>query len=161
MAEVDFFLKINGIPGESEKDGHADEIELDSWGWGETNSGSHSGGGGGGAGKVAMQDFSFSMPVNKASPELFLACATGKHIPDAILVCRKSGGKQQEYLKIKFTDLLISSYQTGGDPNAVKTTEHITFNFAKIELGYAPQKKDGSLGAFATHWYSVKETKGA
>jgi len=159
MAEVDFFLKINGIPGESEKDGHADEIEIQSWGWGETNSGSHSVGGGGGAGKVALQDFSFSMPVNKATPELFLACATGKHIPDALLTCRKSGGKQQEYLKIKFTDLLISSYQTGGDPGSVNSQDRISFNFAKIELSYAPQKKDGSLAAYATHWYDVKSEK--
>ena len=35
-------------------------------------------GGGGGAGKVAMQDFSFTMSVNKASPKLLLACATGQ-----------------------------------------------------------------------------------
>lgn len=161
MAEVDFFLKINGIPGESEKEGHADEIELTSWSWGENNSGSHSVGGGGGAGKVTLGDFNFIMPVNKASPELFLACATGKHIPDALLTCRKSGGKQQEYLKIKFTDLLISSYNTGGGGGGVTPQEQITFNFAKIELSYAPQKKDGSLGAYATHWYDAKTTKSA
>lgn len=161
MAEVDYFLKINGIPGESEKEKHENEIEITSWGWGETNAGSHSAGGGGGAGKVVMQDFSFSMGVNKASPELFLACANGKHIPDALLTCRKSGGKLQEYLKIKFTDLLISSYQTGGDSGTVTPQERVTFNFAKIELSYAQQKKDGSLDAYATHWYDAKTTKSA
>ena len=161
MADVDFFLKINGIPGESSKDGHTDEIEVQSWGWGETNSGSHAEGQGGGAGKVTVQDFSFSMPVNKASPELFLACATGKHIPDALFTCRKSGGKQQEYLKIKFTELLISSYQTGGDSGTVTPQERITFNFSKIEVSYAPQKSDGSLDAYATHWYDVKTEKSA
>lgn len=161
MADADFFLKINGIPGESAKDGHKDEIEILSWAWGENNSGSHSTGGGGGAGKVSMQDFSFSMPSNKASPELFFACATGKHIPDALLSCRKAGGKQQDFLKIKFTDLLISSYQTGGSPGSGIPQETIAFNFAKIEVSYAPQKGDGPLGAFVTHWYDVKQTKGA
>lgn len=161
MADADFFLKINGVPGESIKDGHKDEIEILSWAWGENNSGSHSTGGGGGAGKVSMQDFSFSMPSNKASPELFFACATGKHIPDALLSCRKAGGKQQDFLKIKFTDLLVSSYQTGGASGSGVPTEQIAFNFAKIEVSYAPQKPDGSLGAFVTHWYDVKQTKGA
>jgi len=39
--------------------------------------------GGGGAGKVSVQDFNFTMHVNKASPKLFLACATGQHIKEA------------------------------------------------------------------------------
>jgi len=157
---VEYFLKINGAPGESAKKGHANEIELQSWSWGETNSGTHAGGGGGGAGQVAMQDFSFRMVVNKASPELFLKCATGKHIDEALLTCREAGGQQQEYLKIKFTDFLVSSYQIGpgsGD----KPEEQITFNFAKIELNYAPQKKDGSLDAYVTHWVNVNTGESA
>ena len=157
-AAVDFFLKIEGAPGESTKENHKDEIELESWSWGESNSGSSASGGGGGAGKVAMQDFSFAMTVNKASPKLFLSCATGKHIKEASLTCRKAGGKQEEYLKIKFTDLLISSYQTSGSSASVVPLEQITFNFAKIEFSYAPQKSDGSPGPYVTHWYNVKET---
>jgi type VI secretion system secreted protein Hcp len=158
---VDYFLKIDGVPGESEKTGHKDEIEIESWSWGETNSGSSATGGGAGTGKVTMQDFSFAMTINKASPKLFLSCATGKHIKEALLTCREAGGKQQEYLKIKFADLLISSYQTGGSGTAVKPVEQITFNFTKIELSYAPQKKDGSLGPYVTHWYNLKETTSA
>src|SRR5208283_5279589 len=111
------------------------------WSWGATNSGSHASGTGGGVGQVVMNDFTFQVPVNKASPGLFLACSTGKHIPDALLTCREAGGKQQEYLKIKFTDLLISSYNTGGGSDSVKPMESITINFAQIELSYAAQKK--------------------
>lgn len=158
MAQVDYFLKVKDIPGESTKDGHKDEIELQSWGWSETNAGSHATGAGGGSGRVKLEDFSFQMTINKASPKLFLACATGKHIPEALLTCREAGGKQNEYLKIKFTDLLVSSFQTGGNPAAVKPLESISFNFAKIEISYAPQKNDGSLGPYVTHWYNVKET---
>ena len=160
MAAVDYFLKINGIPGESQDDKHKDEIQLESWSWGETNSGSHSAGGGGGAGKVNMQDFSFTMHVNKATPKLFIACATGQHIPDALLVCRKAGKTQQEYLKIKFTDLLISSYQSGGsDKGEVVPVEQVSFNFSKIEYTYAPQNKDGSLAAPVVAGYDLKAQK--
>jgi type VI secretion system secreted protein Hcp len=107
-----------------------------------------------------MQDFSFSMRVNKASPKLFLACASGDHIKEALLTCRKAGKEQQEYLKIKFSDLLISSYQTGGSNGDVVPVEQVTFNFAKIELSYAPQKPDGKLDSPVVHHYSVKENKG-
>jgi type VI secretion system secreted protein Hcp len=108
MAAVDYFLKIKGIEGEAMDKTHKNEIEIDSWSFGETNSGTHAGGSGGGAGKVQMQDFHFTMKVNKASPKLFLACASGEHIPDALLTCRKAGKEQQEILKNKFTDMLIS-----------------------------------------------------
>ena len=78
---VDYFLKIEGIEGESHDDKHKNEIDLQSWSWGETQTGTHSAGGGGGAGKVDMQDFHFVMAHNKASPKLMLACASGEHDP--------------------------------------------------------------------------------
>lgn len=156
---VDYFLKIEGIEGESTDDKHKNEIDLMSWSWGESNSGSHSGGGGGGAGKVAMSDFSFSMSMNKATPKLMLACATGQHIPSAILTCRKAGEEQQEYLKITFTDLLVSSYQTGGSSGAEIPIDSISLNFSKIEFGYKPQKKDGTLDAEVKAGYDLKLNK--
>lgn len=160
MAEVDYFLKIDGIPGESTDDKHKNEIDVESWSWGESQTGSSAGGGGGGAGKVHMNDFQFLMKVNKASPKLFLTCANGAHIKEALLTCRKAGKEQQEYLKFKFTDLLISSYQTGGSAGAVIPTDQIAFNFAKIEFEYYPQKPDGSLDAKVVQWYDLKANKG-
>jgi type VI secretion system secreted protein Hcp len=161
MAAVDYFLKIDGIDGESKDDKHADEIQLESWSWGQTNSGAMAAGGGGGAGKVSMQDFTFTMQNNKASPELFLACAQGKHIDSCKLTCRKAGTDQQEYLKITFTDVLISSYQTGGGGGDVLPIESITFNFAKIEYEYAPQKDDGSLDSPIVHSFDLKKMTGS
>lgn len=157
MAAADYFLKIDGIKGESPDAKHKDEIQLESWSWGATNSGTHAVGGGGGAGKVSMQDFHFVMKVNKSSPELMLANATGKHIPSALLTCRKAGGKQEEYLKIKFSDLLISSYQTGGSgASDVLPTDQISFNFSKIEYEYAPQNEKGGLGSPVKAGYDLK-----
>jgi type VI secretion system secreted protein Hcp len=158
MASVDYFLKINGIKGEATDKSHGGEIELESWSWGESNAGTHAGGSGGGAGKVSMQDFHFVMKVNIASPKLFLACATGEHIPDAVLTCRKAGKEQQEFFKVKFSDLLISSYQTGGSAHGdVVPTEQISFNFTKIEFDYKEQKKDGTLGGSNPAGYDLKK----
>jgi type VI secretion system secreted protein Hcp len=162
MASVDYFLKIEGIPGESTDDKHKNEIDIQSWHWGQQNSGSHAGGGGGGAGKVTMHDFSFNMGINKASPKLFLACATGQHIKSALLVCRKAGKEGQEYLKIKFEELIVSSFHTGGSGGeAVVPVDQITLNFAKMEFHYAPQKPDGTLDSPVVHKYDLKANKGS
>ena len=160
MASVDYFLKLKDIEGESADAKHKNEIDIESWSWGENNAGSHAAGGGGGAGKVSMQDFNFTMRVNKASPKLLLACANGQHIKEGLLTCRKAGKDQQEYLKVKFTDLLVSSFQTGGSSGDVIPVDQISLNFAKIEYEYYPQKEDGTLGSKVPVWWNLKENKG-
>ena len=37
IVAVDYFLKIDGVPGESADAKHKGEIQLDSFSWGETN----------------------------------------------------------------------------------------------------------------------------
>ncbi len=127
-----------------------------SFSWGESQGGVHAGGGGG-AGKVSMQDIHFTMHLNKASPALALHCANGKHIPKALLSCRKAGEKQQDFYKVYLTDLLVSSYQTGGSASSdVVPVDQVSINFAKIEWEYAEQKPDGSLSASAKYGWDVK-----
>jgi len=160
MAHVDYFLKIDGVPGESQDAKHKDEIQILSFSFGETQSGSFAFGGGGGAGKVQMQDFHFTMNVNKSSPKLFLACASGEHIKSAILTARKAGKDQQDYLKVTFTDLLVSSYTTNGDASAESLPlDSISLNFATIEVDYKVQNPDGSLGASTKVKYDLKQMK--
>ena len=156
---VDFFIKFDGIKGESTDAKHKDEIDVESWSWGETHPGSAGPGGGGAAGKVAMQDFQFVMRLNRASPPLMRACATGQHIKMATLSARKAGKGEQEYLTFKFHDVLVSSFQTGGSEDAVVPTDSVSFNFAKLEVEYKPQKADGSLGSAIQFRYDLKANK--
>jgi type VI secretion system secreted protein Hcp len=157
---VDYFIKFDGIKGESTDAKHKDEIDVESWSWGETHPGSAASGGGGGAGKVAMQDFQFVMKLNRASPRLMRACATGQHIKMATLSARKAGKGQQEYLTFKFHDVLVSSFQTGGSEDAAFVpTDQVSFNFAKLEVEYKPEKADGSLGAAVQFRYDLKANK--
>jgi type VI secretion system secreted protein Hcp len=157
MALVDYFLKIDGIEGESQDSKHKGEIEIESWSFGGTQGGTFGSSGGGGAGKVAMQDFHFVMRSNKASPKLLLAMSSGEHIKSAILTARKAGKDQQEFLKYTFSDLLVSSFQTGGSASgSVIPLDQISINFAKIEKEYKEQKPDGSLGGATKAGYDVK-----
>ena len=161
MAQVDYFLKIDGVDGESTDDKHKGEIEVESFSLGATNAGSFQSGGGGGSGKVAMADIHIVKKVDKASAKLLTSCCTGEHLKTATLVCRKAGKDQQEFLKITMGPVLISSFQHGGSANSdIIPTEQISINFAKIEMEYKEQKLDGSLGgAVIGGWDRVANKK--
>ena len=105
---ANIFAKIGDIKGESLDDKHKDEVEVLSWSWGVTQSGSIRTGGGGGEGKATFNDFNFTHHVDKASPNLMRACATGEHIKEATITARKAGKGQQEFLIIKMNDVIIT-----------------------------------------------------
>jgi type VI secretion system secreted protein Hcp len=154
----DIFAKIGDIKGESIDDKHKDEIDVMSYSWGLSNAGSLASGGGG-AGKAQFQDFRFTSNTNKASPKLFLSCATGEHIKEATITVRKAGGTRLEYIVIKMNDVLISSYQTGGSSGEDRPTDQVSMAFAKIEYSYTPQKADGSADAAITAGWDLKANK--
>ena len=145
MATFDYFLRVDGIPGESADAKHKGEIEVLSWSWGETQeTGSPSSGGA--AGRVDMSDLTVVARVSKASPHLLLACASGKHFKSAVLTGRKAGKGQLDYLTFSLTDILVSSYQTGGGASVELPMDSVSLSFAKIQVEYKEQKADGSLG---------------
>jgi type VI secretion system secreted protein Hcp len=154
---VDMFLKLDGIKGEAADATHKDEIDVLAWSWGLSQSGTTHTGTGGGAGKVNVQDISFTKWVDKSSPVLFLDCASGKHIKEATLTVRKAGEKPLEYLKIKLTDLLVSSISTGGSGGEDRLTENVTLNFAQVQVTYTPQKADGGGDAAVVNGWDIQK----
>lgn len=141
---VDIFLKIDGISGESKDSSHSGEIDIRNWRWGMSQSGSMHRGGGGGSGKVHIQDISFTHWVDKASGNLMLYCANGKHIPKAVLVVRKAGESALEYFKVTMSDCIITSVSSGGSGGDDLISEDFTINFAKVKVEYQEQQADGS-----------------
>ena len=160
MAQVDMFLKIDGIDGESQDDKHKNEIEIASYGIAVANTGSGSSNTGSGSGKAVVRDLEVTMAVNKASPNLFLACCTGRHFATAWLYVRKAGEKALEYETIKLTDVFVSSFSKTTDKDGGIAMDSVSLNFAKIEYAYKPQNADGSAAASVTKTYDVKANKG-
>lgn len=154
---VDMFIKIDGVDGEAKDKSHAKSIDVLAWSWGTSQSGNMHAGGGGGAGKANVQDISITKYVDKASPNLFKYCSNGKHIKDALLTVRKAGEKPLEYLKIKLTDVLIASYQTGGSGGEDRLTENVSLNFAKIEIEYHEQDAKGAEVGTVKASYDAKQ----
>ena len=160
MAVVDYFLKVDGIDGESTDSKHKNEIEVESFSFGESQSGTFAHGSGGGAGKVSMQDFHFTMKLNKASAKLALACASGQHIKKAVLTARKAGGTQQDFYIVTLSDLLVSSYQVGGSGRGeLIPIDQVSLNFAKIEWKYQLQDDKGNVGNPVITGWDLKQNK--
>ena len=111
---IDAFLKIDGIPGESVDAKHKGEIDVLAFSWGVSQAGSAGSGGGGGAGKAVFDDLLVVAHTSKASPLLWQACASGKHVKSAVLTCRRPGKSPVEFLKITLTDVLVASYELDG-----------------------------------------------
>ena len=116
-------------------------------------------GGGGGEGKASFNDFNFTHHVDKASPVLMKACATGEHIKEATITVRKAGKGQQEFLIIKMNDIIITSVNPSGVRRRRATAESVALQCAKVDLEYKPQKADGSLDAGLHFKYDIKGNK--
>jgi type VI secretion system secreted protein Hcp len=160
MASVDFFLKIDGVAGESTDEKHKGEIELDSWSFGAANASSFSSGGGAGVAKVAVTEFKFKKKVDKSSPNLFTYCCGGDHPKTATLICRKAGKDQQEYLKIEMSPVYIVGYDIDGSSGDEVPMEDVALAYGQIKFEYKPQKPDGTLDApIAGGWDITKNKK--
>jgi len=157
----DTFAKLGDIKGESLDDKHKDEIEVLSYSFGVSNAGSMSYGSGGGEGKATFHDLSFTHKVDKASPVLMQACATGVHLKDGTITVRKAGKGQQEFLIIKMNDVIVTSVTQGGSGGTDGMSENVSIAFAKVDVQYKPQKADGSLEAGIHFKYDLKAQKEA
>jgi type VI secretion system secreted protein Hcp len=114
----------------------SDDLVTDVLDWGFTTE-STGAGRGTVAGKPKFGDLHIVKTVDKSSPTLFKLCASGKHFGTVKLTVRKAGGGTS--LTITMSDVLISSYQTGGSNNEDKPTESLSLNFTKIEFQYTKQ----------------------
>lgn len=159
MAQEDFFLKIEGVKGESQDDKYKDWIHCHSFSFGLTNTGTGGSNLGSGGGRSNIQDMHFTKTIDSASPNLFIACATGKHFSKAQVVVRRAGEKPQNYLEYELTEAYISSVTTSGHEGGGLAQESVSINFSKIKMTYTPQNADGSAGAKNEKTYDIKANK--
>jgi type VI secretion system secreted protein Hcp len=166
----DYILKIDGIDGESTDARHRGAITLDAWSFGGAAEGVVGGTIGGkpsgptrpgvASGRFTAQDFQFTAKVSKASPKLFEACATGTRLRDVTLFARKAGTEQQDYLRIRLSDVVISSYQQSGSSEAGDApVEQVSCSFARIEIEYRAINPDGSLGGPVTAMFDLSKNR--
>lgn len=152
-AQVDYFLKIPGIPGESKRAGHEEEIEILSWSWGETQEAAlllpavQSAREAANKSAISPNEIEFEMNMSKASPKLMEAVASGKIFEqEVVLTGYRATGEPEPYLLIKMKPVYITSYQTGGSNSDTVPVDTISLNFGAIKFEYRPLGDEGRLG---------------
>ena len=154
------FLKIDGVPGESQDAKHKDEIDVLAWSWGLNRTVSEGKvnieGRTGSEGKVSIEDLSIDKLVDKATPKLIALCASGALIKEAFLTVRE---RAFEFLKVSLTNGIITAVKDTGsieDP----PTECVAINFAEVvKVEYTPQTADGSPGTPVSTGWDVSAMK--
>ena len=155
----DFFLKLDGVEGESTDDVHAKEIELLTWAFGVTSSASPLVSGGGSAGKSKPTDLTFVSRTSKASPKLYQLVCTGKRVKQAVLSARRSGEQPQEYLTVTLSNVLVTSYQVAPGESDGYPIDVVRLDYAKIVYSYRSQNQDGTSGSVVTFGFDFAANK--
>lgn len=155
----DFFIKIDGIPGESKDSKHSGQIDVLAWGYEVVQTSTSHGGGGSGAGKANFSEFVFTHYIDKATPNLMKYCASGKHIDSVVLSCCKVGGGSQEYMKVTLNEVLITHVRPSGETTDPRVIESVGMSYGKIKVEVKEQNADGSMGAAVTGTWDIKQNK--
>lgn len=138
-AAVDYFLEIDGIPGESQDAQQADSVDVLSFSWGATNSR--------GRGRTQLQDLQILKNVDVASPVLFQRLAQGTQISSMELLGRRAGGSSKPFLHYCFQGVQVASIQQADTRDSATPTESVSFSYNAVSEQYAPQNANGSVGS--------------
>jgi len=154
-SEVDAFLKIDGIDGESTVAGHEDEIDILAWSWQMSAPSLNLGAG---AGRAIVRPLIVTKYTDKSSPHISLALLNGSHIPNATITVKKSGVNNFDYARIKMTNVqvvnLSPDYNSG-----TRLLESVALAFSKVCYEYIPQKEDGSSDASIEKCWDLEANK--
>ncbi|HEY6447481.1 MAG TPA: type VI secretion system tube protein Hcp [Acidobacteriaceae bacterium] len=154
---VDYFLKLDGIQGESQDEKHKNEIQVLSWSWGASNVSSVSGTGGSGAGKADLSDISMMLNFDKSTPKFFKSVCAGTHVPTGTFTAVKSGTDGKPYLKIDFKEIFVTSLQmsAAGEVPAVS----LSFSYDEIKIDYSAQDEKGNVASTGPVTFNTKQNK--
>ncbi len=159
LASSSYYLKLDGISGESTSATHKNWSDIESFSWGVTATSS---GPGGSAGKPQFSDFMWTQQLDSSITGLLNNISLGKHIKSAVVDFSTSAGgsKEQTYFKMSFDDILLSSVELAGSNGALPTVSS-AFNYKKVTFDYWLLKPDGTLGAHSTATYDLSKNTGS
>ncbi len=149
----EYFLAIEGIPGESTAADFETQIEVRRWAWDEefppaTRPDSVE------RPALKMGLLKVEKSVDKATPKLMLACASRQTFPGAVLTCRKVDTRAADLLRVTLTELQICYYCAGGAAGSEeRPSEEIRISFGRIEFETTELRPDGTAaGVIRSGW---------
>ena len=148
---TNFFLKLDGITGESTDSAHTGQIQVLSWShsFNQPTSPTRSSAGSGTVEQANHADFSITKYIDSSTDDILKACWTGKQIATGVFTGYRADGSGNgvNYLQIDFANVVISNYSISGGTGDVPV-ETVTLSYSKVTYTYIPQKQaDGTGGA--------------
>ncbi|WP_308987567.1 Hcp family type VI secretion system effector [Roseibacillus persicicus] len=131
------YIKIGDIKGEVTAPGFEEYVKLDYFKIeidGVTNNN-----------KFGIPTISF--PMDKGSPKLMLACATGETLEEATVVFTKqtANGTEEAYYKITFSNVRVLSYKNERKEESNIPFDSLTLGYTEVEWTYYVFSSSGSL----------------
>src|SRR5262249_47912649 len=153
-----YFLKIDGVNGDSTVKGFEGWFSVDGYDIGVQNTGSLSSGAGGGAGKAQFSPLTVDIHSLAGLSTLFGDVASGRHLTSVELVgARTIEGASLKVYDVKLSEVLVSSFENDPSSNGVETS--LSFNFAKISVTDQPTTRNGIVGTPQTFAFDLSENK--
>jgi len=156
------FLKIDGVDGDSVKEGHDKEIDVVSWSWDMTQQGLAHVGKGAGGGKVSVGDVQIAKHIDTATPSLMMKCCKGEHIPKAVLTVERAGGDSPHpYLVMTMEKVFITMISPSISDSDTEGHEMLSLNFESYKIEVSAQTEGGGKGTTADAGFNIATGKAA
>ena len=171
--DVNIFLKLDGIDGESTVKGHKKEMVMLSYEQAVDVTVIHSGSGGTAAGKAKFSGVRIRKNVDVASIPMLLACAAGRHIKQARFTFRRGAGGFDFY-SVTLEDVLVThvaqragagaqyplsfeALNAGASSNGF--LDEVTLDYARIRWEHRAQRRRGGVGTITSGGWNVRTNK--
>ncbi len=142
---VQTFLYLEGIPGEARSARHGDWIEVQSISFGAAQT----------ATRTSFLPVSIVKLLDKATPRLNEAVASGKHIESAVIDILRTEPTGIRLIQVKLGDVLVASAQQSGAAGQ-SPFESVTLSFGSAKWIYTEVSSDGrALRDIACSWNVV------
>jgi len=143
---LQMFLTVDGIDGESKKDGMEDTIDLLSCNFGmHRPSTGHSGSGGSG-GDLTAGDLVVMKNLDAASNGIRESIVRGTQNIPITLTVRKPTGEQVETLVYEMEGCMFTGVDVSVDETSDVVQEVVSLAYNKVTFKHTPEEDDGSAG---------------
>jgi type VI secretion system secreted protein Hcp len=156
------YIKLPGINGESDEQGHKGWVYVDSVSLpihrsiqdGATGVQRSSG-------ETSLGDIVVVKTWDSSTPNLASACANGKYLDEVVIdLCSTINNQNVTNLEVKLKDVIISSYSFHGTGSQDPVpTEEVTLNYTTIEWCYNKFDTKGNKASNFPAKYSTQEAK--
>jgi type VI protein secretion system component Hcp len=154
---LQYFLKIDGVNGDSTVQGFEGWFSIDGFDIGVQNTGSVTGAGGG-AGKTEFSPLTVDIHSLTGLASLFEDAAKGTHIPTVELAGAQTIKDQSvKVYDVKLSNVLVSSFENDPGPNGVETS--LSFNYSKLSLTDQPATKHTIVGNPETFAFDLNKSE--